>query len=252
MASLTGLLFGTTTSDTIINIHNRHNSLGCPSPYKRSKHLSKEVTCRGQTERQILRKRNIVATLGARGTARCFRLWICHVGKIESERKKPKCCQNCGSISIWWYPDSSQILWTKILCQTSPTRLVNLRIWIWMTGHTCLPNELKSITKRNIFPRTTVKGLQQYRGKSTSKIHRLVNNSLIALLTNSGVANGKSEAHRDAETGVLKSEPETKKCNDLIEKQICDRQTQNLRLRDSLHAFFFIRTSNFRLRLGCS
>ena len=39
---------------------------------------------------------------------------------------------------------------------------------------------------------------------------------------------------RLAETGVLKSEPETKKCNDLIEKQICDRQTQNLRLRDPL------------------
>ena len=36
---------------------------------------------------------------------------------------------------------------------------------------------------------------------------------------------------RLAETGILKSEPETKKCSDLIEKQICDRQTQNLRIR---------------------
>ena len=40
------------------------------------------------------------------------------------------------------------------------------------------------------------------------------------------MANGKSETHRDAKTGVLKSEPETKKCNDLIEKQICDRQNK--------------------------
>ena len=40
---------------------------------------------------------------------------------------------------------------------------------------------------------------------------------------------------RHSKTGFLKSEPETKKCSDLmIEKQICDRQTQNLRLRDSL------------------
>ena len=39
-----------------------------------------------------------------------------------------------------------------------------------------------------------------------------------------GVANGKSETCRDAETGILKSEPETKKCSDLIEKHIhvCD------------------------------
>ena len=39
---------------------------------------------------------------------------------------------------------------------------------------------------------------------------------------------------RLAETGILKSEPEMKKCSNLIEKQICDRQTQNLRLRDPL------------------
>ena len=52
--------------------------------------------------------------------------------------------------------------------------------------------------------------------------------------TEIGVANGKSETHQDAETGVLKLEPETKKCNDLIEKQICDRLAQNLRLRDLL------------------
>ena len=47
----------------------------------------------------------------------------------------------------------------------------------------------------------------------------------------------KSETRRDSETGILKSEPETKKCSDLIEKQICDRQTQNLRLRDPLVGF---------------
>ena len=41
--------------------------------------------------------------------------------------------------------------------------------------------------------------------------------------------NDKSEK---AETGILKSEHETKKCSDLIEKHICDQQTQNLRLRD--------------------
>ena len=39
---------------------------------------------------------------------------------------------------------------------------------------------------------------------------------------------------RLAETGILKSEPKTKKCSDLIEKQICDQQTQNLRLQDLL------------------
>ena len=49
-----------------------------------------------------------------------------------------------------------------------------------------------------------------------------------------GVANGKSETRQDAETGTLKSETETEKFSDLIEKQICDRQTQNLRLRDPL------------------
>ena len=34
----------------------------------------------------------------------------------------------------------------------------------------------------------------------------------------------KSETCRGAKTGILKSEPETKKCSDLIEKHICDRQ----------------------------
>ena len=48
------------------------------------------------------------------------------------------------------------------------------------------------------------------------------------------MANGKSGTHQDAETGILKSEPETKKCSDLIEKQICDQQTQNLSLQDPL------------------
>ena len=46
----------------------------------------------------------------------------------------------------------------------------------------------------------------------------------------------KSETRRDAETGILKSEPETKKCSGLIEKHICDRQTQNLRLRNPLES----------------
>ena len=39
---------------------------------------------------------------------------------------------------------------------------------------------------------------------------------------------------RLAETGILKSEPETKKCSDLIEKHRYGRQKQNLRLRDPL------------------
>ena len=46
----------------------------------------------------------------------------------------------------------------------------------------------------------------------------------------------KSETRRDAEAGILKSEPETKKCSGLIEKHICDEQTQNLRLRDPLES----------------
>ena len=46
--------------------------------------------------------------------------------------------------------------------------------------------------------------------------------------------NGKSETLQDTETGVLKSEPKSKKCKDLIEKQIGDRQTQNLRLWNPL------------------
>ena len=44
----------------------------------------------------------------------------------------------------------------------------------------------------------------------------------------------KSETRRDSKTGILKSKPEMKKCSDLIEKHICDRQKQNLRLRDPL------------------
>ena len=35
--------------------------------------------------------------------------------------------------------------------------------------------------------------------------------------------NGKSETRRDAETGILKSETETEKFSDLIEKHIYDR-----------------------------
>ena len=49
-----------------------------------------------------------------------------------------------------------------------------------------------------------------------------------------GVANGKSETCWDAETGTLKSETEMEKFSDLIEKQMCDQQTQNLRLWDPL------------------
>ena len=39
---------------------------------------------------------------------------------------------------------------------------------------------------------------------------------------------------RVAETDVFKSETETEKLSDLIEKHICDRQIQNVRLRDPL------------------
>ena len=39
---------------------------------------------------------------------------------------------------------------------------------------------------------------------------------------------------RLTEIGILKSEPETKKGSHLIEKQKCDRETQNLRFRDPL------------------
>ena len=39
---------------------------------------------------------------------------------------------------------------------------------------------------------------------------------------------------RLAETGILKSETETENFSDLIEKHICDRETQNLKLRDPL------------------
>ena len=35
-------------------------------------------------------------------------------------------------------------------------------------------------------------------------------------------------------TGILKSKTKTEKFSDLIEKHICDRQTQNLRLQDPL------------------
>ena len=49
-----------------------------------------------------------------------------------------------------------------------------------------------------------------------------------------GVAYGKSETRRDAETGILKSETELEKFSDLNEKHIGDWQTQNLRLRDPL------------------
>ena len=54
-----------------------------------------------------------------------------------------------------------------------------------------------------------------------------VKNSIKNLTTDLGVGNGGSETCQDAETGILKSEPETKKCNDLREKQICDRQTKS-------------------------
>ena len=36
---------------------------------------------------------------------------------------------------------------------------------------------------------------------------------------------------RHAETGILKFEPETKKCSGLIEKHRCDQQAQNQRLQ---------------------
>ena len=42
---------------------------------------------------------------------------------------------------------------------------LNLHDWRFL-----FTERLESITKSNFFPRTTVKGLQQYRGESTSKI----------------------------------------------------------------------------------
>ena len=39
---------------------------------------------------------------------------------------------------------------------------------------------------------------------------------------------------RIAETDIFKSETKTEKFSDLIEKHICDRQIQNVRLRDLL------------------
>ena len=45
-----------------------------------------------------------------------------------------------------------------------------------------------------------------------------------------GVANGKFDTHLDAGTGIFKSETEMEKFSDLIEKHICDRQIQNVRL----------------------
>ena len=113
---------------------------------------------------------NIVATLGTRGTARCFWLWIRCVVKIESERKKPKSCQNCGSISIRWYSDSkSNVMNRNYFSNTSDkvgkSSYLNLHDWRFL-----FTERLESITKSNFFPRATVKGLQQYRGESTSKI----------------------------------------------------------------------------------
>ena len=48
------------------------------------------------------------------------------------------------------------------------------------------------------------------------------------------MANGKPKTRQDTENGILKSETKVEKFCDLIEKHICDRQTQNLRLQDSL------------------
>ena len=62
----------------------------------------------------------------------------------------------------------------------------------------------------------------------------MVNANQLSSNRGGGVANGKSETCQDVETGILKSESETKKCGDLIEKQICDRQTENQRFRDPL------------------
>ena len=45
-----------------------------------------------------------------------------------------------------------------------------------------------------------------------------------------GAANGKSKTHRDAKTGILKSETKTEKFSNLKEKHICDCQMQKPRL----------------------
>ena len=47
------------------------------------------------------------------------------------------------------------------------------------------------------------------------------------LYTVIGVVNGKSETRRDAKIGILKSEPEMKKHNDFIEKQIWPMDTKS-------------------------
>ena len=67
-----------------------------------------------------------------------------------------------------------------------------------------------------------------------------------------GVANGKSETRRDAETGILKSKTETGKFSDLIEKHICDRrykiwdsETQYQVVRDSKTWVEIAETSHF-------
>ena len=74
---------------------------------------------------------------------------------------------------------------------------LNLHDWRFL-----FTERLKSITKRNFFPRTTVKGLQQYRGESTSKMHRLVNNSSKALLTNSSWCNALLLLGMKHESGI--------------------------------------------------
>ena len=64
------------------------------------------------------------------------------------------------------------------------------------------------------------------------KIWRVKNDSEVICRKN--IYSGGEWLIRDAENGTVKSETETEKFSDLIEKQICDRQTQNLRLRDPL------------------
>ena len=100
--------------------------------------------------------------------------------KIESERKEPQSCQNCGLISIGWYPDSksnvrNQNFFSNISDKVRKPSYLDLHDWRFL-----FTERLESITKSNFFPRTTVKGLQQYRGESTSKTHRLVNISSIS------------------------------------------------------------------------
>ena len=122
--------------------------------------------------------------------------------KLRVSGKSPKVAKIVGRYQYDGISILNQMLWTKILSQTSPPRLANLRYLNLHDWRFLFTERLKSINKRNSFPRTTVKGLQQYRGESTSKMHRLVNNSSKALLTNSSWCNALLSLGMKYESGI--------------------------------------------------